>query len=297
MAEQYSATGAEVAGELPLTDQVRDFRKRFRKAYRPFDRASKALDGLAEAGGTRRMDILARAVDAIGALPAGSADLADDRAALLDRLQATCSRLVAEARGALLRELKARGLEQGVDPTLVSEQPLSVLLAPVVVELDLTSLAATVTYAREPVLQAEATASKILAARDKAIESIREQAVSSEDFFERVAVAYRMVLAARGREHGERVDLVDLLAPLAILQHDADAWRKDAPDKIAPYPRYLLAYQLNRLRRDGLLVHRGRRLELGTATGGSTRNKRDVLFVPTSPTEGQYHLSWRITAG
>ena len=46
-----------------------------------------------------------------------------------------------------------------------------------------------------------------------------------------------------------------------------------------------------------LLERRGRRISLGTATGGSTRNKRNVLFVPVSVTDGQYYLSIVFTAG
>lgn len=39
-----------------------------------------------------------------------------------------------------------------------------------------------------------------------------------------------------------------------------------------------------------LLAQGGLRVHLGTATGGSTRNKRDVFYVQTAPLEGQYRL-------
>jgi hypothetical protein len=86
------------------------------------------------------------------------------------------------------------------------------------------------------------------------------------------------------------VDLVDTLAPLAWLL-DPSSGRKTTP-----YPRHMLAYQLYRLQREAHLQHEGLRLELGTATGGSTRHKAKVLFVPSSHTEGFYYLSLRFVS-
>ena len=55
----------------------------------------------------------------------------------------------------------------------------------------------------------------------------------------------------------------------------------------------MLAYQLRRLRREGTLARDGLRVELGVATGGSARDKRNVVYVPAGG-EGQYQLSLRV---
>jgi hypothetical protein len=100
-------------------------------------------------------------------------------------------------------------------------------------------------------------------------------------------------LAARGHTLGERVDLVDLRLPLALLRTGADRWRRIELAKTPSYERYQLAYQLQRLRKDQLLEKGGLRLDLGSATGGSTRQKHNVLFIPRAGGDGQYYLSLR----
>ncbi|MFO8089682.1 MAG: hypothetical protein R6U13_07600, partial [Desulfatiglandaceae bacterium] len=42
---------------------------------------------------------------------------------------------------------------------------------------------------------------------------------------------------------------------------------------------------------EAVLSRKGRRLNLGTATGVSTQDKKGVLFVEDSPGQGQYYLS------
>lgn len=286
-----------MGGEQDTLGEVASaFRKRFRKAIAPLTRASKALDALVAPGGAAKLTLVGQALRALDGLDLSAHGMAEEHAALVARLAATNTRMITAARTSLLGELRQRAGREGMELVHLSDRPLTVLLAPLTVELDLLADVAVLHYAREAVVEVRPTAGAILEAHAKAVDGIRSRAVTSEVFFERLVAAYRLALGARGQADGERVDLVDLLLPLALLEHDVGVWRTGRPDKVEPYPRYLLAYQLNRLRRDGLLALRGRRVELGTATGGSTRNKRDVLFIPTSPAEGQYHLSVRVSA-
>lgn len=276
-----------------LTALRSDLKRRLTGAVR----AGKACAGLASVTALRSLAALDRHLPALRDADLAAFGLEERRAELVARLAAHQERLKAQARMALIGELTRAG--QGVEVALLAETPLTVLVAPLAVEIDLDAGSARVLYAREVVETCEPDAPAILAARQKAMDRIRAEALESAAFFDLARRAYQTVLLARGLQAGERVDLVDLLGPLSVLGRDADDWRKVASGGVkgfAPYPRYLLAYQLHRLRRDGMLAKDGVRLDLGAATAGSTRNKRDVLFVPSSATEGQYYLSIRFAS-
>lgn len=280
--------------ERTLAESLSALRSELKKRLTAATRAGKACEGLASAASLRSLAALGRHLPALRDADLAPFGLEERRAELVARLAAHQDRLRAQARMTLIGELSRA--EQGVEVALLTETPLTVLVAPLAAEVDLEAGAARILYAREVVEECEPGAAAILAARQKAMDRIRGAALDSAAFFDLARRAYQTVLLARGLQPGERVDLVDLLGPLTLLGRDADEWRKVAAagaKGFAPYPRYLLAYQLQRLQRDGMLAKDGARLELGAATAGSTRNKRDVLFVPSSATEGQYFLSVR----
>lgn len=279
--------------EKSLGDAIGAMRAELRKQSAGMRRAEKALDALVARGATDRLDVLARQVPALRDADLAPLGLEAQKAELAARLEAHLQQREGAARGNLLAALARAAAAEGLELTRLTDRPLQVLLAPLVAELDPASGRAQILYAREVVEECPLDPAEVLKARQTALDRIRDESIESAAFFELLHRAYRTVLLARGEAPGERVDLVDLLAPLALLRVAADRWRSTPPAELAPYPRYLLAYQLRRLGRDRLLEKDGLRLELGTATGGSTRNKRDVLFVPTGPTEGQYHLSIR----
>jgi hypothetical protein len=200
----------------------------------------------------------------------------------------------ARRRLSLVGALHSAAGAAGIEVTRLGGDPPAFELAPVTVEVDFEGGAARVLYAREEVVTAALDAEAILEARGEAMGRIRKHGLESETAFELIRRAYGMVLSAIGGRAGERIDLVDLLWPLSLLVADRAKWRKLAASKVEPFTRYQLAYTLHRLRRDGLLTHQGVRIDLGAATGGTTRDKRNVIFVPSGPGEGQYYLSMRL---
>jgi hypothetical protein len=276
-----------------LGDALTALRADFRKKISPLRRVEKALDALNARGALDRYDVLEANLPALRDTDLASLGLEEGKAELVARLDEARQRLEGTTRANVLAALGKAAAAEGVEMSRLTDRPLQVLLAPLTVELEVEANKARVLYAREVVEETSLDAADIMKARQAALDRIRDESLESPAFFDLLHRAYRMALVARGEGVGERVDLVDLLAPLALLRVDADRWRSTPPGDMAPYPRHLLAYQLRRLGRDRMLEKDGLRLELGTATGGSTRNKRDVLFVPTGATEGQYHLSIR----
>ncbi len=273
----------------PLRDALRE-------ALKPAEKAKKALDALCKKGALERIDALGRELGALEGAELGGLGLEAERAQLADGLRRHLERLRTERRASVMGPLQRLAQADGVPVRVLSESPPTLLLAPLGCELDFEAGVARLTYAREPVMEAGLDAKEILAQRDKAMALIRDAAEPTERFFRSALAAYRLVLAAREAEPGDRVDLVDLLAPLGLLATDSGRWRKTPLSKMSDYPRYLLAYQLQRLRREGALEQGGRRIDLGTATGGATRDKRNVLYIPTTADEGQYYLSVRFVA-
>lgn len=213
--------------------------------------------------------------------------------ALIDDLSSHCDRQALLARQNLLSTLRDAATAQSIRFEKLSDSPPTVGLQPFNLEIDWDNNRATLSFAREPIEDTPLDAAAILKIHADAKQAIKDRAVSSEKFFAWLRSAWQLTLAARAALPDERVDIVDLLGPLSLLSTPPDSWRSLRERDLKPYPRYLLAYQIFRLRKDRCLEHEGWRIDLGAATGASTRKKQNVLFIPTSPNDGQYYLSVR----
>lgn len=264
--------------------------------------AAEALDAAATELRKRRRSVLELDKKGVGDLVAvdacaaalGAPWVEPPMVALADELAQYATDKRGRLRTELLGRLRRLATDQGLGFELVGQEPPTVALAPLTVEIDFEAGSATILFARETVNAVTADADLIVEARARAMATIQGSAVASEVFFDRLAGAYDFARVTAGLADAERVDVVDMLTPLAIMAAGVESWRSDkAPE---PFPRYLLSYQLHRLRRDGLLARNGRRLDLGAATGGSARDKSGVIFLPTSATDGQYYRSVRLVS-
>ena len=245
----------------------------------------KALDKLGDIASLNRQDYIAdalRAIQQTDLAPYGGTEI---YAGLVRTLEERLRTLRATARQDLLAGLNATA-SKPAQIKMISDNPLVLYLHPLTLEVNFEQCRTTLSYAREPMAQPPLDATEIWKTHDDLLEQFRAARIDSKSFWHALKTAYDIVLLKGGKAAGERVDIVDALAPLAWIWPNAQALRK-----ATPFPRYLLAYQIQKLRQDGLIVHNGWRLDLGTATGGSTKNKANVLFIPMGPTEGQYYLT------
>lgn len=193
--------------------------------------------------------------------------------------------LRANAHHMLLAGLK-QGVEKPENMRILSDNPLVIYVHPLTLEVQFEQAKATWTYAHETLATTSLDPEDILNTHKALLETFRASRIDSQAFWSVCKLAYEMVLLKHGQQMGSRVDIVELIAPLTWLWPNPAALKKNTT-----LPRYLLAYQLQKLRADGLLQNKNFRLDMGTATGGSTRNKANVLFVPMGVSEGQYYLS------
>ncbi len=293
--DEIQSSAASQDPAAPIVQQIENLIEQTRSALKELPRAEKALKSLAKSNQLVRGNALTKALKAVekSSLTAIGAD--DQRLEILAAIDAYSENQKKTIRTKFLTELTEKAAELSTPLQKIAESPLTFYLHPLTIEIDFEREKTTLSYAREPVETTAIHAGDVLETYQKSVEKIRKNAALSDAFFDLLLQAYRTVLIARGDQPGERVDLVDLLVPLSILQVNRNDWRKKGIGGIKEFPRYMLAYQLNRLRNDGMLERAGTRLELGTATGGSTKDKRNVLFVPSSQAEGQYYLSIRFT--
>ena len=208
------------------------------------------------------------------------AELADSLAAWVEHERVT--------RGARLRsDLRAACETRGFPLTVLSRDPLELYLAPVTVSIDVSKDRADVSFGRIRLSRCRADGAAIVAAREEAVRQLEGESWDPEAFFDQLRRAW----SRAGR--GDWAELVDVLPELALIKQSA-AFRKDPTAKrFQPYPRVQFAYDLWRLRRDRCLGANGWRLTLGSATGGSTRDKTRVLWLEDGRGGGQYHLTLR----
>ena len=187
------------------------------------------------------------------------------------------------------RDLKEAAEEAGVTFASLTADPPSYRLDPLTVEADFGKGTARLDYARLPLGECDLDPKSILAHRQKMLAALEGDGFVPEEYFERLHEAYRR--CAIGKSAGERVELADLLPELAFLMQDKRFKTDPTRDHFRPYGKVRLAYDLSRLRRAGLLSHKGVRLTLGVATLGTTKSKDRVLFLEDIAGKGQYYLS------
>lgn len=185
------------------------------------------------------------------------------------------------------RALKQAAEQAGVGFSTVTAEPPSYRLDPLVVEADFVRGHAGLSYARLPLGRTELEPATILRERQRLVTALDGKGFDPEQFFDRLQAAYHRA----GGHAGERVELVGVLPELAFLMQSSRFKSDPVQEHYRPYGKVRLAWDLARLKRHGLLSRHGRRLVLGTATIGSTRNKDGVLYLEASGGKGQYYLT------
>jgi hypothetical protein len=173
---------------------------------------------------------------------------------------------------------------------MIASDPMEFAIPPFTISVDLDQNIARIHYARLVLEDLPARPDRIMAALQKNLK-VLEGGWSSDQFFDALHTAYQNALFEKLEHLGERVSLTELLPRLA-LSFQSDRFRSDpVAGHYRGYGRARLAYDLSRLRREKLVQRNGWRLNLGTATGSSTRDKKGVLYIEESPGQGQYYLS------
>jgi hypothetical protein len=293
-ATQAALFAAEGDPSFVLLQRVKRLRAQAVDVSKSLDKAARALDVLIKQHPWGQQSIPAALKLFSAPEELAAAQLDAPWSALLSDLQAHIDEQARQARQHLLTRLRDAAVADNISFEKLSDNPTTLALQPFTVEIDWDNGRATLFYAREPIDDSlPLDAGAIMQQRAQSMKAIQAAAIPSERFFSLLKTSWQVTLTARGQAEDDRVDLVDLLGPLSLLCTPPDSWRNLKDRDLKPYPRYLFVYQLFRMRRDRALERDGWRLDLGAATGGSTRKKQNVLYIPTSPGDGQYYLTVR----
>lgn len=208
----------------------------------------------------------------------------------VDRLERWVEREPATRGERLARALKEQCLAAGVEIQPLSRDPLELRLAPFLVAVDLARDKASVQYAQTELARARAEAGEILKARQAALKRLEKRPFQPADFLRALHRAWSQVGGGGWQEIGR-------VLPVMAFEVQDERFRRDpTPQNFTEYGRAQLAYDLMRARRARQLAVDGLRLSLGPATGGSTRDKRQVYWLEDEQGRGQYYLTLRFVS-
>ena len=266
--------GIEIGPRLPSSAEVSACIDTLERTSRALKRVLKMLDDPAPARVRKATDDLA------------SQDLG--QVVELPRLITTWLEHERATRGTRLRAgLREVCVGRSIPVKVLTREPLELYLAPLSVRVDVEADRADLSFGRIRLARCRADATEIVSTRDDALQELEGDGWEPEAFLARLRQAWSRASGGRWAE------LIDVLPEVALLCQSA-AFRKNPTEKaFRPYPRVQLAYDLWRLRRDRCLSAGGWRLTLGTATGGSTRDKSRVWWLEDGRGGGQYHLTLR----
>lgn len=250
----------------------------------------KALKTLASPDSLESPRKVEEACRQLGVFDPGLVGLDMDFTELLQAAEEDQLERAANRRSEFGRSLKECAEEKSISCRLITTDPMEFSVEPFTVVADLEQNKAVVLYARLPVEELQAKPERIITAAEKNLKRL-EAGWSSEEFFDALSKAYEMWLFDRKAPKGERAPIAGLL-PFVALCFQNEKFRTDPKaSNYRAYGRVHMAYDLSKLRRNGLLHRSDRRLNLGTATGSTTRDKKGVLYVEDRPGQGQYYLS------
>lgn len=277
MSEEIQARARELAAALKARGKE-------------IEKARKALEELG--GGTAFRDAAARKRARKAIEDCGAGGLPDLAGFVTDLDQAARGHKQ-EMRLSFVDALLEAAAKESLPTRKLGDQPPVYDLGGMACTIDFDKEEARLGYAREAVARLPLDGERILEARQQALDKLTEAWPGKEAFFEAAWSAWRGRLGREGKPAGERVHIVDLLPELTLEYAERKLWRGKKQEGLRPMTRQELAFCLDRLAHEGGLQHGNLRLELGTATGGSTKDKKNVLFLEAGMGGGQYYLSLR----
>lgn len=213
--------------------------------------------------------------------------LGDTADATIERARSTLQRLRQEQRRSLRADLEAACEAAGRRYQRLGDSPPELLIAPFTAVLDLDSMEARVHYAREELVTTRAAAADIMKAIEQQEKRLGQRQQPPDQVLAQLYAAYLGVLGQSGGRLGDRIELLDVLPLMAIAQQSARWLASPVHERYRSYPRARFLWDLARLRATRTLEHDGARLELGTATGDSTRTPARVFFIDDGSGQGQ----------
>ncbi len=265
---------------LPDTETLRDAARRLKQQAR-------LVDALAAAGGDRHA--LRKTRQQLAKV--GEVDLAAPLAAVDTWLEEEA----ATRRSRLARQLRDRCAQEGIELEVITRDPLELRLPPLGVQVDVDADRADLVFGRHRLARVTADADAVMAARQEVLAELDAHGWDPAAFHRALRTAWSRTAGSRAPGEGYK-ELLDIFPQLVLALQSARFLDDPTARNLRPYSKAAFCYDLWRLRRDRSLLVDGWRLSLGSATGGSTRDKKRVFWLEDDQGRGQYFLTLRFVA-
>lgn len=263
--------------------ELDEFGHRLEKLQRNLKDLGKALKDL-KPQETRK---LRGKLERLNKLDLGLPELQQELKSMLSRVEAWAREQEKSLPLQFGRQLKETCEAAGVGFQSLTAEPPTYYLEPFTLEAEFGKGSGRLMYSRTPVAEVPLDGKAIVQERDKMLQALEGKSFEPQAYLEKLYQAYTRV----ARTPGERVELVDLLPEIALLSQSEEFRKDPTRENFKPYGRVRLAFDLARLRRAGALTHQGKRLTLGTATIGTTRQKDRVMWLEEGQGRGQFYLT------
>lgn len=277
----------------PLSAAITALRAALKERARTQKALDKALAALSAAEAGQDLPALVRLLPALDPASFATLGLSEAGEALAQDAQALATALGQSQRRELTRGLRAACEAASRDFRMLTENPPEYRVGGFTVRVEPATMEAELLFCRLEVATSAARPEAILAAVSRAERELQAGQESPEDLFARLLRAYGAALGSAGLRPGERIELVDLLPHAALTYQNAKFLQNPQAKHYRPYTRMRFVYELGRLRAARLLEQGGLRLDLGTATGDSVKNKVRVFYLEDADGQGQYYLTLR----
>ena len=189
-------------------------------------------------------------------------------------------------------QLREAAEQAGLELSTITTTPLEYRLGKFTLLVNLNASKVEIQYSRVTAAQTSLDATAVVDKVKELEASLEVADFKADGCFMEMYAAYKRRLILEERALGERVNLVDLVPEIAFMRELDKKAAKRSARKVRKYDKIQFAWDLVRMWQElHGLEHKGYRLNLGTATISSTRNKQSVLYLEEGGTHGQYYLS------
>jgi hypothetical protein len=177
-------------------------------------------------------------------------------------------------------ELRRAAAATNIVPRLVAERPEEWRVGPLTIVVDRAARSAQIRYARLTVAKTTGDPDAVMTAWRRAITALSMRSLPPDDLLPALAAVYADLAGAPAA--AGRIELVKLRDEIVRRQRD--------------YTRAQFAWDIARLKRERRLVHDGRRIDLGAATGLAASRKSSVVWIEDESGAGQFYQTFRFIA-
>ena len=197
---------------------------------------------------------------------------------LVKRARALADENLSELEFTFARDLREAFAEQKIK---LDGPPTELIADLFVIKPDLRKKQVAITFSRQPVTKGavKLEVERVVTAYQRARKEICERKVNYDELLGELFEAYQRTLKLDGKPVGTRMGIVDCYRELVLVRQPLGFRKTPSKSSFVDYPKTHFAYDMLQLRRKHSLLHKGHRLNLGTATIDVGADTTKAMFL------------------